>query len=299
LGQVAESTQEEIVAEDGTSQIDPAGTWWMEEPSLVYDPDDPGKEYKLFYYKYLWLGGDEKAKGMSRIFGMIAYRYSSAPEARQWSTESWILSAKARTTGTNAFHGNPPDPYNSLIQYHLDEMDPSLKDMWFYARPSVARHDNVLYMTLSGFTQMGTIPEKVILLSSPDHARTWHYVATILKSDDAPKVGPYTKMGGGTLIEKGGKMYFAAVFGDDKVQGLGTFVIPFDDISKGVLQRDKIGAPLVVNHVPRVSVKPTELGGGYAAYNDACAGMGLYVSEYSGVKDNIHIFQTLKDPVEH
>ena len=297
VGTAAPATEEPIVGPDGINPLvpdNPDGDWWLEHPSLVRDPDDPGKEFKLYYYKYLWLGNDEKSKTYSRIYGMIAYRYALSPDLRQWSTEQWLFSAKAKT---DTFHGNPPDPYNGLVQYHLDDFDPSLKDMWFYSRPSVALHEGVLYMTLSGFTQTGTTPDRVILLSSPDHGRTWHYVGTILQAADAAKMGPYTKMGGGTLIQKEGKMYFSAVLGDDKVSGLGAFIIPFADIAKGTLQRDNKGAPLLVNHIDRVSVKPSDLGGGYAAYTDVCK--GLYVSEFSGLKQNIHIFQTMKDPVEH
>ena len=294
LGQITESTQEEIVADDGISTLDPAGTWWIEEPAIVHDPQDTGKEYKVYYYKYLWLGSEEKAKNLSRLYGMIAYKYSHDPETRAWSPEQWVFSAKAKT---ESYYGNPPDPYNSLIQYHLDQFDPSLKDVWFYARPSVILYDNVLYMTLSGFSQTGNIPNRTIMLSSPDHSRTWHYVSTLITQDDVPKMGPYTRYGGGTLIEKAGKLYFSAVLGDDKVQGLGAFVIPFDDPSKGLLRKSKkTGAPEIINHIPRVSVQPSEMGGGYAAYTDVCK--GAYLSEFSGLKENIHIFQTMKDPLE-
>lgn len=297
VGTAAPATHEVVIGPDGVNPLDPdspEANWWLEQPSLVYDPGDPGREYKLYYYKYLWLDNDEKSKALSRIYGMIAYRYAMSPDMRQWSQEQWIFSAKAKTAD---FHGNPPDPYNSLIQYHLDDFDPSLKDMWFYSRPSVALYQGVLYMTLSGFTQSGMTPDRVILLNSPDHGRTWHYVGKILDAADAAKMGPYTKLGGGTLIEKGGKIYFSAVLGDAKVEADGAFVIPFDDIAKAALQRDKNGAPVVINHIGRVSVKPSNLGGGYAAYSDACK--GVYVSEFSGLKQNIHIFQTTKDPVEH
>jgi hypothetical protein len=293
MGPITESSQEEVISDDGVSALDKAGTWWVEQPAIVYDPSDVGKEYKVFYYKYLW-EPEDKSKGLSRIYSIIGYKYASNPDIRQWSTEDWIFSARAKT---DTFHGNPPDPYNGLTHYHLDQFDPSLKDMWFYSRPSVVSYNDKLYMTLSAWTQTGMTPDRVIMVVSPDHARTWHYVSTILTRDDLPKMGAYTKLDGGTLFVKAGQLYFAVVLGDDKVLAGGVHIIPFDEPAKGTLKRDKNGAPLIINQVGRVSVKPSELGGGYAAYSDMCK--GLYVSEYSGLKDNIHIFQTMKDPVEH
>lgn len=297
LGDITPSAQEQVVGPDGINALfpdKPLGTWWVEQPALLYDPGDPGKEYKVYYYRYLWVGPEEKSKQWTRLYGMIGYRSSHDPQTRQWSTEQWVFGAKAKT---DSFHGNPPDPYNSLVQYHLDDFDPSLKDIWFYARPSVAVYQGVYYMTLSAFTQTDNLPDRVIMLASADHGQTWHFVGTLLSREDAPKMGPYTKMGGGTLIEKQGKLYFVAVLGDDKVIGLGSFVIPFDDPSKALLVKDKkTGAPEIINHVGRVSVQPSEIGGGYAAFSDVCT--GLYVSEFSGLKDNIHIFSTRVDPVK-
>jgi hypothetical protein len=183
------------------------------------------------------------------------------------------------------------------VQYHLNDFDPSLKDMFFYSRPSASVVNGIIYMTLSAFHKEDNTPDRVIMLASSDHASTWHYIGTLLQKDDAPKMGPYTKLGGGTLIQKKGQLYFSAVFGDDKTFALGSFVIPFEDPSKALLKKDKkTGMPAIINFIPRVSVQPAPEGGGYAAYSDLCK--GLYVSEFSGLKQNFHIFATAKDPVE-
>ncbi|MEZ0223974.1 MAG: hypothetical protein ACAH83_05430, partial [Alphaproteobacteria bacterium] len=295
MGEAVASTQEEIIGPDGVTPLDEAGVWWIEHPALIYDPTDPGKEYKLFYYKYLWTGPEESNKQLSRRYGVIGYKYATNPQERRWPSEDWLFGARG-PTATDPF-GSPPEPYGGLVRYHLNDFDPSLKDIFFYARPSAAVVDGVIYMTLSAFLKDGNTPDKVIMLYSADHAMTWHYLGTLMEHGDAPKIGPYTKLGGGSLIQKKDKLYFSAVFGDDKTLALGSFIIPFEDPTKGLLKKDpKTGMPAIVNTVPRVSVQPTLEGGGHAAYTDLCK--GLYVSEFSGVKKNYHIFQTLKDPVE-
>lgn len=297
MGDPAPSTQEEIIGPDGVTPLDAAGQWWIEHPALIHDPGDPGKEYKLFYYKYYWRGPEEDSKKLSRRYSMIGYKFSSNPMQRDWvkGGETWLFGARG-PTATDPF-GAPPDPYGGLVQYHLNDFDPALKDIFFYARPSAVVVGSVIYMTLSAFLQTGDVPDRVIMISSPDHATTWHYVGTLLHQSDAPKMGPYTTLGGGSLIQKKDKLYFVAVFGDAKTSGLGSAIIPFEDVSKGLLKKDqKTGMPEIINKIGRVSVKPAPEGGGYAAYSDLCN--GLYVSEFSGLKENFHIFQTLKDPVE-
>ncbi|TAL38951.1 MAG: hypothetical protein EPN97_03165 [Alphaproteobacteria bacterium] len=297
MGEAIASEQQEIIGPDGVTPLDSAGVWWLEHPALIHDPTDPNPigEYKLFYYKYLWLGPDDKSKQLSRRYWMIAFRHTNNPVLKDWKDEQWIFGGRG-PTAEDPF-GAPPEPYGSLVQYHLNDFDPSLKDMFFYARPSAAVVDGVIYMTLSAFFKDDNTPNRVIMVSSADHARTWHYVGTLLTKEDVAKMGPYTKLGGGSLIQKKGKLYFAAVLGDDKVLGLGSFIIPFEDASKALLKKDqKTGAPAVINKISRVSVQPTLEGGGYAAYSDLCK--GLYVSEFSGLKKNFHIFSTQKDPVE-
>jgi hypothetical protein len=297
MGVAVPSEQQEIVGPDGITPLDPAGVWWIEHPSIIHDPTDPDPlgKYKLFFYKYLWLGPSEKTKQLSRRYGMIGYRRTDSPLQRDWRSESWLFGARG-ATAEDPF-GSPPEPYGGIVQYHLNDFDPSLKDMFFYARPSAAIVDGVIYMTLSAFYKADNTPDRVIMISSSDHAHTWHYVGTLLTKEDAPKMGPYTKLGGGSLIQQKGRTFFAAVLGDDEVLGLGSFIIPFEDVSKALLKKNqKTGAPIVVNKISRVSVQPAPEGGGYAAYSDMCK--GLYVSEFSGLKKNFHIFSTQKDPVE-
>jgi hypothetical protein len=298
MGEAVPSQQQEITGPDGVTPLDPAGNWWVEHPALIRDPTDPDPLglYKLFFYKYLWMGPDEKSKQLSRRYWMIGFKRTDAPLVRDWKEgEQWIFGGRG-PTAEDPF-GAPPEPYGSLVQYHLNDFDPSLKDMFFYARPSAAVVNGVIYMTLSAFYKNDNTPDRVIMVSSSDHARTWHYVGTLLTKEDAAKMGSFTKLGGGSLIQKKDKLYFAAVFGDDKVLGLGSFIIPFEDVSKALLKKDpKTGAPAIINKVSRVSVQPSPEGGGYAAYSDLCK--GLYVSEFSGLKQNYHIFSTLKDPVE-
>jgi hypothetical protein len=276
--------QDTITAPDGQTTI-AAGVWRYETPGLVYDPTDPdpARAWKLYAYKYMWTRDNNLI--VARRYGVIVARTAADP-AGKWSTEEWAFGAKP---------DYPPPPYQGLVEAELDSLDPSLANVTIYARPSVVDADGTLVMSLSAFTD-GRTADRVVMIASDDHGKTWRYLGTPVTAEDAKKLGHAT-LGGATLVKKGGHIYFAAVFGDDKVAGLGTFLFPFADITKGLLKRDaKSGVPVLLGKVPRLSRAPTAIGGGYAAYADACAQHGMLTGEQSGLKQNFQIFRSLKQP---
>ena len=269
---------DDILAPDGQTTI-ASGVWRYETPSLVHDPDDKGREWKLYAYKYMWT--NNQSLEAARRYGFIAARYASDPQ-KNWSTEEWVLSPGP---------GYPPPPYQDLVKTHLNTLDPSLAGITILSRPSVVSVKGALVMSLSAFTWDKT-PDRIVLLISYDHGARWSFAGTALKASEIGGIGPYMTLGGATLLKQGEHVYLAAVLGDDKVEGLGTFVFGFEDLAKAKLQRDKHGVPLLLNSLPRSSAQPTAVGGGYAAYSDKCPESGVLTGEFSSIRKAFQIFET-------
>jgi hypothetical protein len=280
LGPVFEGRREDLLAPDGVSPL-LAGAWRYETPSIVYDPGDPGREWKIYAYKYFWANDLRIAKR----YGVIVVRHTSDPVGNKWSAEEWQFSAAP---------DYPPPPYQAIVETHLNALSPALGSYTSYARPSVISANGYLLMTLSAFGPQAA-PEAIVLLGSADHGRSWVYMGTPLAAGDAPKVGAYTRLSGATLLMQGGRIYLAAVLGDDETANLGTFIFDFADVSAGKLARDEEGAPRLVRHIPLQSVSPTATGGGFAAYLDGCV-HGVVTSELSGRTGKFQIFKTFEKP---
>lgn len=278
---------EEIIGPDSVTPLGWAA-WWTETPGLVYDPGDPGREYKVFAYKYFWADEGQREE-LARLYGTIVYKYTSDPEMDQWSTEQWLFSAK---------RGQPPEPYGALVQHFLNDMDPSLAEMYFYSRPSAVMLGDTMYMTLSAFIRGRKTVDRTIMIASPDHGRSWRYLGTLMRHDDAHRMGKFEHYNGGSLFVKDGKLYFAAVFGDRQVSGRGTSILAFADPAQAKLKTDgKTGLPQIVDTIGLNSQAPGAYGGGHAAYNQKCE-QGMLVSEFSGIRKSFQIFNTLQEPLD-
>ena len=272
-----------IIGPDGQTPV-AKGIWRTETPSLVYDPDDPGKEWKLYAYKYFWAGKTD----LARLYGTIVYRYASDPgSVNAWSTEEWVFGASEQA---------PPFPYAQVVQTKLSTLHPSLQDVYFYSRPSVVYIDKTLVMSLSAFVAGKQTPDRVIVIASKDHGRTWHYLGTPLQDSMLPDIkndtDKYTTLQGATLLLNAGVPYLAAVFGNRRTDGDGTFIFGFDNISSASLIKDSNGKPLLLNHIPLSSALPTNVGGGFTAFNDNCTESGVITAEMSGVRRRFSIFRT-------
>lgn len=277
-----QSRAEEIVGPDGVTPVK-KGIWRAETPSIIYDPTDPGREWKLFGYRYFWADSTP----LARLYSMIIYATASK-DTMQWSQEEWLFSANRNA---------PPTPYDALIQTHLNELHPSLANVYFYSRPSATMLNGEIYITLSAFIKGRESVERIVMIKSSDHGRNWEYVGTPLTSDDVAKMGAFTNLAGGTLLQHEGKPYLAIVLGDQQVSGKGTYVVPFKDVSQGLLMRGADGAPAVNKHIPLMSELPSPAGGGFATHSDACKA-GVITSEFSRLQSDFYLFKTNKPPVE-
>lgn len=278
-----EARRDEILAPDSQT-VFRTGSWRIETPALVYDPDDHGREWKLYAYKYFWPENPDHKLKIAQHYGMIVYKYATDPD-KGWSSEQWLFSPGV---------DYPPAPYDQMVLLKLNDLHPSLKDIVAYSRPSVVYKDGALVMTLSAFTGAAT-PDRIIMVISRDHGRSWAYAGTPLRAGESQG---YPVLAGATLVEQAGKVYLAAVLGDSVRSGQGTFIFGFDDLFRGRLQREaKTDAPVLLKQIPLHSAAPGPRGGGFAAYSEACPD-GLLTGEQSATAPRFQIFRTYQRPAD-
>ncbi len=263
------------------------GVWRIETPSIVYDPDDVGKEWKLFAYKYFWSPSDtiDNAIKIAKHYGMIVYKYASNPSG-EWSTEQWLFSPAPNY---------PPPPYQQMVKQHLNNKHSDLRDVTSYSRPSVVYKDGYLLMTLSAYTNKDT-PNRVVMLASPDHGQSWLYLGAPILETDASSVGDYTRLAGATLMQKKGTVYLAAVLGDEDTRALKNYIFEFKNINKALLKRKRNNALEVANEIDYTQAELGSLGGGFAAYTEAC-NAGFFTAEQNSESGNFGVFKSHKSPI--
>lgn len=277
-----------LIAPDGKT-VFRTGMWRFETPSLVYDPDDKGREWKLFAYKYFWPEGDVAPETIAERYGVITYTSASASDpVKGWTTERWLFAAAP---------GYPPPPYQAAILLHLSRLDKSLADVVSYARPSVIYKSGSLLMTLSAYTR-GLNLDRIVMIASADHGNSWRYVGVPLRTAEIAAAGLDVgkALFGATVFEQDGKAYLAALVGGSQFVGpRAVAVFAFDDLTKGTLTRDpKTGKPVVVRQLPLPN--PQLRSGGGLAYHDACKG-GYMMAGQSRGKNAFSIFLDKEKPI--
>ena len=155
------------------------GIWRYEMPSLVFTPNDAGREWKAYAYRYFWNGD----VNLARQTGFIVYK-SASRNMSAWSQEQWLFSS-------NPY--NPPAPLNKLVQMHLNVLSPDLEDIIAYSDPAAFYHQGVIYMTLSAFTNIDQA-DRIILIASGDQGQSWRYMGTFMTAQDIVNLadGVYT-----------------------------------------------------------------------------------------------------------
>ena len=276
---VFEERAETLLAPDGTSRL-ADGVVRYETPSLVYDPQDREAPWKIFAYRYFWMGDATFAQR----YGMIVMRTAVTPDG-QWSKEEWPLAAAP---------DHPPLPYQGLVRNHINPMHADLAGITGYSRPSVVEDRGVLLMSLTGFKGPSDI-DRVILMISLDHGKRWVYAGTLLNRAQLAQIGKFTRISGASLLKQGQAIYLAAVLGDTQVTANGTYLFRISDPGKATVLSNDAGVPTPVRFIERQSVQPTAQGGGYATFNEACP-MGIITSEHSGLRQSYQLFSTLITP---
>lgn len=277
-----EERRETLLAPDGTSNL-ADGVIRYETPSLVYDPQDRAAPWKVFAYRYFWMGNAEFAQRYS----MIVMRSAPAIDG-PWSKEEWLLASAP---------DHPPMPYQGLIRTHINQLHPDLARITAYSRPSVVEDRGVLLMSLTGFSNPTDI-DRVILLISLDHGKRWVYAGTLLNHAQLAQIGQFTRISGASLVKQGQAIYLAAVLGDAQVGATGSYLFRITDPGKATVLSNDAGVPTPVRFIGRQSVEPTAIGGGYATFDQTCP-MGIVTSEHSGLRQSYQLFSTLETPADN
>lgn len=235
---------------DGTS-VD--GVWNYEVATLVHDPDDPGREWKLFAHR-IFRKAENNFEGEQNLpaYSWIVFRWAADP-AGAWSSEVPLMSSGPL----------PPAPYD-LTQVAINDLDPSLAGLLVYSEPGGFYRDGVLYLSLTGLVLTG--PDRIVLLASDDHGQTWRYVGTPLSNADAASIG-YLKFDGSSIVEDAGRVFLLASPQSQTVVHDGTLVFEFTSLGTGELFRDGTGAPSVRKHVPPQPDFLSERGAGQSDYH--------------------------------
>ncbi len=248
-----------------------SGNWRDEVPSLVFDPEDHGREWKLFTHHYFW----NAEKDRMPQYGWISCQTASRPDG-EWS-------APVALFGSTRF---PPDPYRPKID--LNALSPDLKNAITYSEPGALVFDNELYLSLSVIGGGG--PQSIILLKSLDHGGTWQFVATLLDAKIAGAMG-MRSFDGSSLVLENGTAYLMASPHGSKAMHEGTFLFEFDDISKGRLKMNGQGIPAVVKAIrPDESFLFSKIGAGQADYDERNIHGGIIFPQ-ANMKDAPRIFQ--------
>lgn len=238
------------------------GVWRYEVPSLVYDPDHSGHEWKLFTHKYFWNEQNDRMPA----YGWITYQDAPSPTG-PWSKEVALF-------GAGRF---PEPPYDTSVR--LNNLDRSLNDILVYTEPGTLYRDHTLYVSMSGVIQTG--PDRIVLFASDDHGRTWRFVNTLATRREAAQLG-FKALDGSALVEVRGQVYLFASPMSSRAAHDGEVVIPFEDIAKGTLRKDASGKLAVVKRIEPEKASLTPMGAGPGDYDQHNTAGGIVMPLLDG-----------------
>ena len=260
-----------------------AGMWRHETPSLVYDPTDAGRPWKLFWHKYFvkppYRDGD-------RVFsqGWIAYRYADRPDGK-WSEEILLF-------GSSDFPG----------KVDVTSQDSQLANVKFFMEPGAMEHNGVIYMSLDTNTTASGLGDwrkrRIILVASLDHGESWRYVGTLTTGEDAQHLG-YAALTASALVRERGRLFLmASPAGSRSSRNKGhdgTMIFEFADLTQAALVRDPTGHLVPVAHLARQFDM-----GGPSDYHEANTRGGILMPQIriSAVPDLFQVWATHRGILE-
>jgi len=234
------------------------GSWSYEVASLVHDPTDSGKEWKLFAHKQFQLSENQPllTQNTPPKYFSITIKTASDP-SEEWSEETVLFGA-----------GNSPVAPATPKKYNLNEFSLELQQIAAYSEPGGFEKDGILYLTLSGLSQEG--PVKVFLLSSKDHAESWEYVGVLVDKEDARALG-VGSLDGSALFEVNGKIYLSTVVlkhpEDLSVNFFGTYIFEVEDLATAKVLRRLDGKLRILKFIKPMDLNSGNHGSGQADYD--------------------------------
>jgi len=248
-----------------------AGAWRYEVSTLVRDDGAPEGDWKLFVHKYFW----SPKKDRMFAYGWIAMRTARDP-AGPWSAEIPLFGAGK----------NPPAPYHET-RVDLNSLHADLRHQVTYSEMGSLSHDGILYLSIGAMWILG--PDKIVLIRSRDHARTWEYVRTLATRDDAKALG-YGWLDGSSLTEDHGRFFLLATPGSHKLMHDGTIVFEFESLDQGALKRDSDGHLAIAAYFPPQGSILSGPGAGQSDYDEHNTAGGLIMPQFN-LHKYPHVFQ--------
>ncbi|MDR3406744.1 MAG: sialidase family protein [Chthoniobacter sp.] len=227
------------------------GVWRYDVPSIVHDPGDPGREWKVFTHYYFWNLQNDRMPA----YGWIAMQTASDP-AGQWTAPQPLF-------GSDLY---PPKPYQ-FTRINVNALDKSLRGTLVYTEPGAYcfQRYGTLYLSLTALIKTG--PEKIVLLTSADHGSTWSFVSTLVTNADAAQLG-YKRFDGSAIAGQAGRVFFLVSPDNGAAEHFGTMVIEFDDLYTGKLQRGIDGKLVVQKHFHEPAESSSKAGTGQSCYDE-------------------------------
>lgn len=242
------------------------GIWWSEVSTLVNDPKDSGREWKLFWHNYFSKVPHTGPKDRKLEYGWIAYKYASNPKG-PWSKT-------IRMFGAGPF---PLPPYKT--KFNVKGFHPDLRDYSVLTEPGSLCFNDTLYLSFQAVKARGSNhPDfDIILLSSKDHGQTWSYAGKPLVSKQAIRFGGKGWTGSSLAVSNGKPCLLVCPedTGNAKTGHKGTVIFQFKDISKGKLVKSKNGNPKVI-----AWIKPDLAKGGQSDYDQQNINGGMVMPQY-------------------
>jgi uncharacterized protein YxeA len=235
------------------------GMWHNEVPTLVYDPDDKDKEWKLFWHKY-FSADMPTGKDRPRI---LSHSWIMMKEAD--SPENLDKAEEVKMFGTKISPG---------AKFSFEEETGDLGKITTYSEPGSLYWQGKIYVILSYFGTPNAV-EKMILISSDDNGKTWQYRGKLLEGKDA--FGTDRNFWGAALAEENGRVFLLTPPITKKGTYLGTYVFEFENLDRAKLKRDKKGVLIPVKYFKR-SLKGN-INSGQADYNKFNTYGGLIMSQ--------------------
>lgn len=249
------------------------GLWNHEVPSLVHDPDDPGREWKLFSHR-IFREVDGGVQQYLPSYSWIAMRTASDP-AGVWSAEEHVFG------GTFS----PPAGFAIQPAENLNGLDPSLLTVVAYSEPGTLHRDGSLYVSLTALQPDG--PDRIVLLVSHDHGASWDLAGIPVTRTDMAALG-YLSLDGTALAEQDGRAFLLGTPATSEIAHLGTLVFEFDELATGALERH--GTLQVHKHLLPIPGFVSERGAGQADFHEQNTAGGLLMPQIN-LPEFPHFFQ--------
>jgi hypothetical protein len=157
-----------------------------------------------------------------------------------------------------------------------------------YSEHGALAHEGVLYLSLSSLWFFG--PDKIVLLRSRDHAKTWEFVSTLTTRQDAKYLG-YAYLDGSSLTHDHGRFFLLASPASRSLMHDGTLAFEFASLEDGRLKRDAAGKLKIAAYFPpQPSILFNPAGAGQSDYDEHNTGGGLIMPQFN-VHDYPRVFQ--------